>query len=199
MYNTSLRSSSFDLPNRRRSLSRNRASLPELLQAISSDDLLDRPQSYFLARSETHIVNVDVSLPARPILLLGWASVTVAQAVPPREITTTSWTLTSSRTSKSTVSLTCASADEMFLFMRSLTGVASSKPNARGCLMTGATGWGSWTGGLAFLSCVVCVRGSAARGKRSKAERNNEHATLMRWASNGNVSRGFTAPTIYPK
>src|SRR6266436_9754574 len=67
----------------------------------------------------------------------------------------------------------------MFLFMRSLTGVESSKPNARGCLTTGATGWGSCTDSLAFLSCVVCVKGSAALGKRSDEERINEQATLM--------------------
>src|SRR6266478_4973588 len=87
----------------------------------------------------------------------------------------------------------------MFLFMRSLTGVESSKPNVRGCLTTGATGWGSCTDCLAFLSCVLCVKGSAALGKRSDEERINEQATLMSWTSVESSVVGIYCTNNLPK
>jgi len=107
--------------------------LPEKIQCLSLQcpcysTLVPPPSTsltapkHFLARSETHIVNVDVELAALPILLLAWASVTVAKPYLTGNHNDI-WTLTSQEF-ESTVSLTCASADEMFLFMRSLTGVA---------------------------------------------------------------------------
>jgi hypothetical protein len=67
------------------------------------------------------------NLPARPILFLEWASVTVAIAVAPFWITTVLPTATSSSTSKSIESPTCAVEDETVVPKRSFTGVPSCK------------------------------------------------------------------------
>src|ERR1700737_5305631 len=118
-----------------------------------------------------------LSLPPRPILLFGCASVTVPQAIPPRGTITTSWTFTSSRTSKSTLSFSGASADEIVRLIRNLTGVPSSNPNASGSLTTGATAGGvaDWT----FLSWAFWTAGNRTPGKTRDAERIIEQAAFM--------------------
>src|ERR1035438_9842868 len=63
------------------------------------------------------------SFPPRPIRLAAWTSVTVPTAGLPFGMTTMSPTFTSSTTSKSMVSPSCASAELMSRFKRSLTAV----------------------------------------------------------------------------
>ena len=77
------------------------------------------------------------SFPPRAIRLFGTDSVTVPKAVPPFWITTTFSTMTSSKTSNSTRSFTCASAEEIVCESRSLTGVPSSSTKGALTLVAG--------------------------------------------------------------
>src|SRR5947207_7299536 len=81
------------------------------------------------------------SFPERPILRLGLASVTVAIASEPRSITTTLPILTSSKTSKSTRSLTFASLEDIVRANLILTGVSSTNPNLNGDFAAGVDVW----------------------------------------------------------
>src|SRR2546423_7685541 len=101
------------------------------------------------------------SFPARPICRLGWASVTVAIAIAPRSMITTSPTLTSSKTSKSTRSSTFASLDDIVRANLILIGVSSAKPNANGAFGAGAELWAEAAfGSLGAVVCDACC-GSA--------------------------------------
>jgi hypothetical protein len=128
-----------------------------------------------------------LSFPPRAIRLFGSASVTVPQAMPPRGTTMSPWTCTSSRTSKSTVSFTWASADEIVRFNRNLIGVPSSSPKARGCFTTAGAEAGCWSAGFAFScwdedSCkekvLACFRHTA---------RTSDSTTLIGWVSESEV------------
>src|SRR2546430_16868740 len=75
-------------------------------------------------------------------------------AIAPRSTTTTFPTLMSSRTSKSTVSSTLASLEDIVRANLILTGVSSARPNASGGFAASA---GLWVGtGFGSVGAGVC-------------------------------------------
>ena len=109
------------------------------------------------------------SLPPRPMRRLGWASVIVAHATPPRGATITPCTLTSSKTSKSTVSPFLSVPEDKFRVKRSLTGVPSSIPNpASAGVETEVAAGGVFCGALADWEVLGLSCGSGSSFLRHK-------------------------------
>jgi hypothetical protein len=108
----------------------------------------------FSPSTSPHVINIHVELPTAGhstfVLRLG----TVANAGPPRGTTITSFTLISSRTSKSTRSPVVESAEDRLRVRRSLIGAPSSRPNGTGCFRDTVSvfGGGCWS----LLSCGAC-------------------------------------------